>query len=302
MQKKVFVVIVHYKGISDTIACIRSVDANILKDSTLEIIVVDNGSPEKLSTLPKTRHKSTLLESFVNLGYTGGNNKGIKYALSLGATYVCLLNNDTLVDRFFLDKLIKQAEKNDLIGVSVPKIYFAKGYEYHKDRYSNGELGKILWYGGGVFDWKNVTSVHKGLDEVDKGQYDDLSKVEFASGCAMLVKSEVFKNIGMFDSSYFLYYEDADFSVRIKNAGYSIVFVPASVVWHKNAGSSGSGSKLHDYYLTRNRLLFGVKYAPLKAKFFLLKQAIELLAKGSTWQKIGVRDFFMHKLGKGSYE
>lgn len=301
-QKKVFVVIVHYKGISDTLACVQSVDANNLKNITLEIVVVDNGSPERLSTVPRTKHKITLLESSVNLGYTGGNNKGIEYALSQEATYVCLLNNDTLVDSSFLEKLIEQVEKSETMGITVPKIYFAKGREYHKDRYAKQDLGKVLWYAGGVFDWKNVTSVHKGLDKVDKGQYEDLSNIEFASGCCMLVKSELFKKVGMFDSSYFLYYEDADFSMKVRNAGYSIVFVPSSIVWHKNAGSSGSGSTLHDYYLTRNRLLFGIKYAPFKTKLFLLKQSVELLSKGSSWQKKAVRDFFLHKFGKGSYE
>jgi GT2 family glycosyltransferase len=187
-------------------------------------------------------------------------------------------------------------------GGVVPKIYFTKGHEYHKDRYKKDDLGKVIWYAGGTIDWDNVTSKHLGLDEVDKGQFDEEGKITFATGACFLVKKEVIEKIGLFNENYFLYYEDADLSMRIRKEGYDILYTPKAIVWHSNAASSGSGSNLHDYYLTRNKLVFGMKYAPLKMKAFLLKEAFKILSSGREWQKKGVRDYFVKKLGKGSYE
>ena len=90
--------------------------------------------------------------------------------------------------------------------------------------------------------------------------------------------------------------------MRARKIG-KIVFVPNALIWHKNAGSTGgSGSALHDYFITRNRLLFGLKYAPLFVKLALFKEAVSILGKGRKWQKKGVRDFFLYRFGKGSYE
>src|SRR3989344_360711 len=108
--------------------------------------------------------------------------------------------------------------------------------------------------------------------------------------------------VGMFDDKYFLYYEDADLSMRIKKKGFKIVYVPSSIIWHKNAGSAGgSGSMLQDYYITRNRLLFGFRYAPFRSKLALFRESLSLLFRGRQWQKCGVIDFYLGKLGRGSY-
>ncbi|MDZ4228848.1 MAG: glycosyltransferase family 2 protein [Patescibacteria group bacterium] len=266
-----------------------------------QIVVVDN-SPVPDGTLKKALKKHPdvkLITSLQNTGFSGGNNLGIKHGLKWGAKYFLLINNDVIIDRSFLIHLFKAA----LAGadLAVPKIYFAKGYEFHKDRYKVDERGKVIWYAGGRFDWKEVFGRHLGVDEVDTGQYDQVRAVDFANFCCVLIKKAVFDKIGLLDPAYFLYWEDADFSQRAQLAGFKQMFVPLSRIWHKSAGSSGSGSKLHDYYLTRNRLLFGFKYAGLRAKLALFRQSLRQLISGRPGEKKGVLDFYLHRLGKGSF-
>ena len=150
-------------------------------------------------------------------------------------------------------------------------------------------------------DWNHVQSVHRGVDEVDHGQYDKEENSTFATGCAMMIKRDVFEKVGLFDERYFLYYEDADLSKRVLNAGYKIRYVPSAKLWHVNAASSGSGSGLHDYFLTRNQMLFGIQYAPVRAKLALFRQSIRFLLHGREFQKRGIRDFYGGKFGKGTF-
>ena len=110
-----------------------------------------------------------------------------------GADYVLILNNDTLLDKNLILALIDSLNEN--VGIVAPKIYFAKGYEFHKDKYSEKEMGKIIWYAGGIMDWPNIIARHRGVDKVDKGQYEILEQTDFASGCCMLVKREVFEKL-----------------------------------------------------------------------------------------------------------
>lgn len=151
-------------------------------------------------------------------------------------------------------------------------------------------------------DWGNVLGSHRGVNEVDKGQYDRMDRTDFASGCCLLIKREVLETVGMFDEKYFLYYEDSDLAERAKRKNYSIMYAPKAYLWHKNAGSAGgSGSALQDYYITRNRLLFGMRYASIRTRIALLKESMRLLVTGRAWQKKGVRDFYLRRFGKGSY-
>jgi len=302
-MKKVVIVTVNYNTKKDTISLIKSIKRIKREDFFLETVVVDNGSKEILS-LPKEFEKDTLLiRSEKNTGFSGGYNIGIKKALEKDADYVLIVNNDTVVDPLMIKNLLKVLESDKKIGVVTPKIYFAKEHEFHKDRYSKDELGKVFWYAGRRTDWANVTSIHRGVDEVDKGQYDKVEKTEFASGCCMLFKREVLEKVGMFDDKFFLYYEDADLNERIKKKGYDIYYVPEAVLVHVNAASSGgAGNPLQDYYITRNRMLFGIRYAPLRSKIALIRESLRILRNGRPWQKKGIVDFYKGKFGKGSYK
>jgi len=323
-MKKVFLIILNWNGGGMTVNCLHSLKSIKTDGMDIEIVVVDNGSTDNSLKLiehfkleiKKSHLKLRILRNKINLGFAEGNNVGIRYALKNGADYILILNNDTTVDKDLLVQLIKQASLDNRIGILGPKIYFAPGYEYHKERYKLNERGKVFWYAGGLIDWNNVYCSHRRVDEVDKGQYDKVEETDFVSGCAMLVKKEVFEKIGLFDPRYFLYLEDADFCHRAKKAGFKVVYTPPGKVWHYNASSSEVGGPLHDYFFTRNRMLFGTKYAPLKSKLALLKESVKLLLVGRRWQKLGIRDFYfgvvgeitrdkfayLKKFGKGSWK
>jgi GT2 family glycosyltransferase len=299
-MKKVAVVTVNYNTEKDTHKLLESLKTLKTSDISLLTIVVDNGSDNKL--VLKETEDLLLIRSEENLGFTGGYNVGMRRALTLEVDYILILNNDTVVDADLLKNMLAVMESDKTIGVTVPKIYFAKGHEFHKDRYKKEELGKVFWYAGGYTDWENVQSVHRGVDEVDKGQYDTSESVDFVTGCCMLFRREVLKKVGLFDEKYFLYFEDADLNERIKKAGYVMQYIPTAVLYHANASSTGgAGSNLQDYFMTRNQMLFGMKYAPLRAKIALIRQSAKLLRSGRPKQKQGIRDYYLGKFGKGTF-
>ena len=305
-MRSIAIVILSFNGEKDTLECLKSIK-NLKTDGfKLLTIVVDNGSTKALNLgnfqFPISNFQFKLIRNEENLGFSGGNNVGIRYALKKNADYICILNNDTIVDQSLIEELLKLAQSNERIGIVVPKIYFAKGFEFHKNRYKEEERGRVIWYAGGVMDWRNAIGAHRGVDEVDHGQYKKVQETDFASGCCMFVKREVFEKIGFFDEKYFLYYEDNDLSQRAKREGFRIIYSPKAVLWHKNAGSAGgSGSKLQDYYITRNRLLFGMRYVPFRSKLSLIKESFKLLFLGRTWQKRGVLDFYLGRFRRGSF-
>src|SRR3989344_4893403 len=303
-MRNVFVSIINFNGRENTLACLDSIKKTNISDFKLNIVVIDNGSKEKLN-LPQDYLGNIPLKIIIkekNLGFTGGQSEGINYAFSKNADYVLVLNNDVIVDYNLISELIKALEKNTKYGVASPKIYFSPGFEFHKNKYKEEDKGRVFWYAGGIMDFKNVIAKHRGVDEVDKGQYQEVEETDFATGACFLVKKEVLERVGFFDDKYFLYYEDSDFSQRIRKAGYKIIYVPDAVVWHRNAASAGgSGSSLQDYYISRNRLLFGLRYASLRSKAALVKESIRLLIMGRKWQKKGIRDFYLRKFGKGNF-
>jgi len=306
-MKHIFISLLNFNGKKNTVDCLESLK-NVKRDNfKLTIVVVDNastdGSLSVISNLKSQISNLKFIQNEKNLGFSGGHNVVIRYGLENGADYVLILNNDTYVDRNFLEELLNVGEQDNKIGILIPKIYFAPGFEFHKDRYSQKEQGRVFWYAGGEMDWANVIGHHRGVDEVDRGQFDKIEETEIATGCCMLIKKEVLKKTGMFDDKYFLYYEDADLSMRAEKKGFKVIYVPKSLIWHKNAGSAGgSGSILQDYYITRNRLVFGMRYAPFRAKFALLRESLKVLLAGRYWQKVGVLDFYLGRLGKGSFK
>ena len=290
---------------ADTVACLKSLDKiRTPKETEVLTIVVDNASTDdSLILLHKLKSPAfRIVQNEANLGYVGGNNVGIKVALEEKCDWVMVLNNDTLVDRDFLKEMLVEVGQNKKVGLVSPKIYFACGFEFHKDRYPKGVLGKVIWSAGGSIDWANCFGKNTGIDDVDRGQYDEVKEIEFATGACLFIKAEVFEKLGIFDERYYLYFEDADFSQKLDKAGFEMLYVPKSIIWHKVAQSSGVGSDLNDYFITRNRLLFGLTYAPLKTKLALIREAVGFLVSGRVWQKRGVSDFFKRNFGKGSWK
>jgi len=304
---KVAVVVVNWNRKELTLSCLADLKKLSSRGLEIELVVVDNGSTDgsvgaiRKSQIPNPKSQIKLIENGENLGYAEGNNTGVRAALGRGADYVLVMNNDIVPREDLVVKLVKVAEKGGEVGLVSPKIYFAKGYEFHKKRYKRADLGKVIWYAGGRIDWKNVAGVHIGVDEVDRGQFDKLKRVDFASGSCVLVRREVWEEVGLFDGRYFMYFEDVDLAVRAKKRGWEAVYAPVTCVWHKVSSSSAIGSNLNDYFISRNRMIFGMRYAPWRAKTALIRESGRLLVRGRQWQRKGITDFYLRRWGKGRW-
>jgi len=302
---KISVILLNWNQFKLTIDCLKSVLKSKLGNKiNLKIIVVDNGSKgkdvKKINSFIKSsgsKGKIKLIKNKENLGFTGGNNIGIRYALKDKADFVFILNNDTEIKDDCILELWKAFSKNGNIGIVSPKIYYYPGFEFHKNRYRKNDLGRVIWYAGGKIDWNNILGQHIGIDKVDKGQFNRIGQVELATGCAMLVKKEVFKKIGLLDERFFIYLEDLDFSYRARRKGFKLLFWPQAMMYHKNAGSTGSGSPFQNYYFTRSRLLFARKHASFKMRLLLFKEALKGLMGSDKIKKEAVKDFFLKRFG-----
>jgi len=210
----------------------------------------------------------------INKGYAYGLNLGLKKAIENGFEYFCVMNNDVFFNDDFVEKVSSSISQH-ISSILGGKIYYAPGFEYHKQRYQKTDLGYILWYAGGKIDWNHVLTPHRGVDEVDKGQFDNFEKTDFITGCLMCFDKKVINKTGYFDESYFLYYEDAEYCLRAQKNNLDLFYDPSIIIWHKNAQSTeGVGSVIHQKYQQKNRLKFGLKYAPLRTKFHLIKNLL----------------------------
>jgi len=299
---KVTISMLHFGDISVTQTCLASLFKMNLKNIDLNILIINN---DLRVVYPDVKGENGIKVSVINnkknTGFSGGHNQGFRYAMRKKSDFHVVINNDVIVDKNLVKELLNCFKNNDNVGIVSPKIYFTKGHEYHKSRYSTEELGKVIWYAGGITDWENLINKHKGVDKVDHGQFDHDYETEFATGACAMMPIEIIEKLKGFDDDYFLYYEDGDLNMRIKKEGYRIFYCAKAVMWHNNAGSSGSGSTLQDYYITRNRLLFGFRYASLRTRFALFRESLRIIFSGRKWQKIGIRDFYIRKLGKGSF-
>lgn len=295
-EKKVSIIIVNWNGKEFLKDCFDSINQNVYNN--YEIIVVDNGSSDGSCDFIKSQYKDVILiKNNDNLGFAEGNNIGIDFALSNRAEYVLLLNNDTVVDPHFIDKLVKVAESDPQVGIVGSMVYFM-------------DNPKKICFAGGRRKW-NTQWAHIGLEEIDEGQYDEVTETEYIYGCALMLKREVIKRVGVFDPDYFTYVEEVDLNYRVQKAGYKIVFVPQSKVWHKIAASNKGGrtSPVRQYYMTRNNLLFLkkngtpldiLKFSILVLPKWFIKAVISLRHETSTFRATirGLADFFNGKFGK----
>jgi GT2 family glycosyltransferase len=237
---KINIVVLNYNGKSCLKSCLASLFC--VDYPNFEVVVVDNNSGDgSLESARLDFPKATFIKNEQNLGFSAGNNVGIKYSLERTADFVLLLNNDTEVRRDFLKQLVVSALENEKAGLFSPQIF--------------SENNKDIWFSGGKIDWLRMKSFH-GTEEL---KYDSVSS-DFISGCAMLIRAEVFAKIGLLDEDFFLYWEDVDFSVRAKRAGYSLVVVANSHICHLEKSEINRPKKV--YWLVLSGLLFFKKNTP----------------------------------------
>ena len=199
-----------------------------------------------------------VVQTGANLGFAGGNNVGIRYALESNFDFVLLLNNDTVVDASFLTYLLRAAMNHSNIGIVGGKVYF-----YDTPHVIQSVGARTLLTKG--------TNPPIGGGETDCGQYDTLTHVPHVPGALMLITCDAFRKVGLFDEDFFLYTEEVDLCYRVAAAHYDIVVEPQAQIWHKHSASSGGGlSNTYLYYSYRNRILFLKKHFPRTFLFYSL--------------------------------
>lgn len=250
----VYIILVNYNGYKDTIECINSLTK--INYDNYKIVIVDNASTDNSLNILKEKLKDcVIIQEKSNLGFAGGNNLGIKYALNHKADYVMLLNNDTLVEPNFLNIMIDSFNKDYKIGMVGCKIM------YYPEK-------NIIWYGGGCIDWFKFIGIHYGIGQADKGQCDNEREIDFMTGCCILMKKEVLKKVGFLSEEYFMYFEDVDFCVKVREAGYKIWYNFNAIIYHKVGLSSGGEESLFSIkWCTKNRLIFMNKYKDKVSNF-----------------------------------
>jgi len=234
---KVNIVILNYNGKDVLKKCLASVFRLDYPD--FEVVVVDNDSKDgSLEEAKNGFSRATFIKNEGNLGFSAGNNVGIKYSLEKQAKYVLLLNNDTEVERNMLSVLIDLMEKQKGIGIMSPRIVRGDSEE--------------SWFSGGRIDWMRMKTVHEEVSS--EKTREGFFETGFISGCAMLIRREVFAKAGLLDEDFFLYWEDVDFSVRAQRAGFKLAVSPLSKVRHFEKSENFLESKI--YWLVVSGLFF----------------------------------------------
>ena len=241
MDPLVTVIILNWNNAADTLRCLRSVFA--CDYPNYQVIVVDNGSRDgSVAVLRQAYPDLTILENGQNLGYTGANNAGIVKALGQGADYIFLLNDDAILAPDTLSWLMTAARSYPQAGFFGPKIFAIE------------ESNRLL-SAGGLFDpkWKPR---HRGMGELDQGQFNQPTAVDYLSGCALLVSRKAIETVGMLAPQFFAYCEDLEWCYRGKKRGIMALFIPEAKVWHPDTRRRDDDSVMVTYYSARNMLLF----------------------------------------------
>ncbi|MGC8654645.1 MAG: glycosyltransferase family 2 protein [Candidatus Kryptoniota bacterium] len=221
----IYIIVLSWNSRELTTECIESIE-KINYPRYVTLLVDNASSDDSVEHISKNFPNVKIIVNQANLRFAGGNNVGIDHAMANGADYVLLLNNDTIVDPDFLSKLVQAANDNPDVGILGPKIYY----------YNNP---KMIWFAGGAIDWRSGWTHHIGIHEIDTGQYNRITETDYITGCCMLVKRNVIERIGKLDESYVMYGEDVDWCIRASRAGFKLLYVPSSIIWHKVSASSG---------------------------------------------------------------
>jgi len=264
-----FIIILNWNGINDTIECVKSLYDQTYKEFC--IIIVDNHSTDNsINHIRNTFPEIQIIANKKNLGYAGGMNVGIKIAIHQGAEKVLLLNNDTIAERTMLNELIKHS--SDRVDISGPVIF----YENEPEK---------IWSIGGRIN-KLLLEMQKPLEN-NSSIPKEVYRQDFLPGCALLIHTDIFKDIGLFDENFYPgYYEDLDFCLRVIRKEYPINVIPSAKLYHKVSSASGGQystrvqflkARNSGYYFRKNMELWNAPFIIFYRILSAMKKSIKFL-------------------------
>ncbi len=264
----VAVVVLTWNGRDLTLECLESLAR--VRTPGVRVYVVDNASTDDTVRAVRERFGDavTIVENDRNLGFSGGNNVGIERALGDGARYVLLLNNDTIVEPGFIDALLEPLRDDPTVGITAPKILFHDP----PDR---------IWFAGGEVFLARGLARHVGIRERDDGRFDTPRDIDYATGCALMARREVYEQVGLLDPGYTAYFEDTDLCMRARRAGWRIRYAPRARVWHRiSASTGGQLGRRKIVRKLRSSLRFFARYARpwhwLTIPFFFVADVVRI--------------------------
>ena len=257
---KVYIIILNWNGWRDTLECLESLKT--LTYDNHEIVVVDNASTDGSEQKIREAHPNlTLIQSGANLGFAGGNNVGIEYALLHDADFVWLLNNDTVVEPDALTHLVARMAKDTNVGMCGSTLVY----------YDRSEIQALA--GARFNKWLGTFKIiNRGVSREPSFNADDAEWVEKQLDCvigaSMLISRRFVESVGLLAEDYFLYNEEIDWAIRAKNL-YTLAYAAKSVVYHKEGTSTGGSnfklagkSRISDFYMVKSRIMFARKFYP----------------------------------------
>jgi GT2 family glycosyltransferase len=254
MRKKVYIIILNWNNWNDTIECLQSVFKS--KYESYSVVVCDNYSENDSFARLKTwianklctKDKIALLQTGANLGYAGGNNVGLKYALEKGdGDYFWILNNDTVVQETALEELVKYASIHEKTGIIGSKIM---------DYYAPEKIQSVgCWFNEMLGTSGNFTDINK------------IGEIDYIAGASLFLTKELLQGVGFLSEEYFLYYEEPDLAYRARRKQYKCGCALASIVYHKEGASIGASNRnkgkkslIGDFHSIRSRIIFTKKF------------------------------------------
>ena len=283
------VIVLSWNGRDDTLACLRSLAETDWPD--LDVICVDNGSHDGSADAVRGAFPDVLLiENGHNLGYAGGNNVGIRAALERGADWVLLLNNDATLAPDAVREFDAVARVRPLAGMLGGKVLFA-------------DPPDMVWFAGQRFNAAlGYSGRPRGYRRRDGERYDRIEPVDRVVGACMAVSRTVADAIGLLDEGLFAYVEDVDWSLRAREAGFDVLFVPKARAWHRVAGSSGgeAASATSMYYGVRNTIVVSERHRPLPPGLRELRRAVVVVTFAANAVLADARGPMLHAVREGA--
>lgn len=292
-MEKICVILVNYNGKEYNDKCIDSIFSSTIAEK-IQIVVVDNassdGSRESLHEKWDGNKRVHIIDLAENSGFAKANNVAIRWAIENGITHYLLLNNDTEIEIDAIEKMWKCHEENACIVT--PKIFYA-------------DKSNILWCAGGKFSPIIMKPVQIGENEENSEKYNKDYDCGFANGCAIFFDEHILQKTGLLDESFFLYYEDTEFSMRAGKCGVGIRYCAGAIVYHKvNGSTKGNQNYRNVYYITRNWLIYAKKHLGKKLIIFWIYFLLNRLAWCVTWMMagrfqmcratfMGIKDYFV---------
>lgn len=217
-------IVLNWNGRSYLDACLTALSN--LDYPQYRIVLVDNASYDDSVALVKQHFPQVqIIQNHRNLGFAGGNNAALH---GLASEFVVLVNPDVVVKDDWLFELAKAMNADQSIAIAGCKLYYPGGH--------------LIQHAGGIINQPRAMPDHRGVRELDQGQFDSLCAVDYVTGAAFAIRSSALQTIGLFDEGYFMYFEEADFCARARAAGFQVVYVPTATAVHDESALAVKGS------------------------------------------------------------